>query len=350
MRSSNTRYYRGSEPVIWSFLLRNLQNHGYPMKPSENQKVPTASLQQFVDSKSKVYLSEISPEDKPWDKHRKNAEIAESYYSGSDFDKYAERMSFCSLLLEFGFNTTQDDTLKLKLWSAKFCRVRFCPVCQCRRSYRWKAKMYNVLPQIVEKYPTHRWLFLTITQENVPIAELRQTLVEMNKGFQRLIKRKAFPAVGWMRSTEVTRSKNGDAHQHYHCLLMVKPGYFNVGYMKQPEWSALWRDVMRLDYDPIIDIRAVRAGTSPTALVPELAKYMTKESDLVADREWFLELTKQLHKMRAIATGGILKEYLRDMPEEPEDLIGSDGDGLDEDFGRLLFGWRSQEKKYRLVN
>ena len=77
---------------------------------------------------------------------------------------------------------------------------------------------------------------------------------------------------------------------------------------------------------------------------------MTKESDLVADREWFLELTKQLHKMRAIATGGILKEYLRDMPEEPEDLIGSDGDGLDEDLGRLLFGWRSQEKKYKLVN
>ena len=350
MRSSNTRYYRGSEPVIWSFLLRNPQNHGYPMKPSENQKVSTASLQQFVDSKSKVYLSEISPEDKLWDKHRKNAEVAESYYSGSDFDKYAERMSFCSLLLEFGFNTTQNDTLKLKLWSAKFCRVRFCPVCQCRRSYRWKAKMYNVLPQIVEKYPTHRWLFLTITQENVPIAELRETLVEMNKGFQRLIKRKAFPAVGWMRSTEVTRSRNGDAHQHYHCLLMVKPGYFNSGYMKQPEWSALWRDVMRLDYDPIIDIRAVRAGTSPTALVPELAKYMTKESDLVADREWFLELTKQLHKMRAIATGGILKEYLRDMLEEPKDLIGSDGDGLDEDFGRLLFGWRSQEKKYKLVN
>ena len=314
------------------------------MKPSKNQKVSTASLHSENIS-NKVYLSEVSPEDKPWNKHRKNADITESYYFGSDFDKYAERMGFCSLLLEFGFNTTEDNTLKLKLWSAKFCRVRHCPVCQWRRSLCWKAKMYNVLPQIVEKYPTHRWLFLTITQRHVPIAELRRTLVEMNKGWQRLIKRKSFPAVGWMRSTEVTRSENGYAHQHYHCLLMVKPGYFNVGYMKQPEWSALWRDVMRLDYDPIIDIRAVRAGTSPTALVPELAKYMTKESDLVADREWFLELTKQLHKMRAIATGGILKEYLRDMPEEPEDLIGPDGDGLDEDFGRLLFGWRSQEKK-----
>lgn len=319
------------------------------MKHHEVQKAssPILHVQNLSDD---IYLSVISPEDKPWNKHRKYADIVESYYSGSDFDKYAEKMSFCSLLLEFGFNTTEDNLLKLKLWSAKFCRLRHCPVCQWRRSLRWKAKMYNVLPQIVEKYPTYRWLFLTITQENVPMTELRQTLVEMNKGWQRLIKRKAFSAVGWMRSTEVTRSKNGYAHQHFHCLLLVKPEYFTTWYMEQQEWTQLWRDVMRLNYDPIIDIRAVDEGNTPNALVPELAKYITKESDLAANRDWFLELTKQLHGMRAIATGGILKEYLRDMPEEPEDLIGSDGDGLDEDFGRLLFGWRRQEKKYKLID
>lgn len=316
------------------------------MKPSEKQKASSPILQVKDDS----YLSQISPEDKPWDKHRKYSDIVESYYSGSDFDKYTEKMSLCSLLLEFGFSTTEDNTQKLKLWSAKFCRLRHCPVCQWRRSLRWKAKMYNVLPQIVEKYPSHRWLFLTITQENVPMPELRQTLVKMNKGWQRLIKRKAFSAVGWMRSTEVTRSSNGYAHQHFHCLLLVEPEYFGNWYLNQEEWTQLWRDVMRLSYDPIIDIRAVDEGKTPNALVPELAKYITKESDLAANREWFLELTKQLHGMRAIATGGILKEYLRDMPEEPEDLIGSDGDGMDEDFGRLLFGWRRQEKKYKLID
>ena len=67
------------------------------MKPSENQKVSTASLQ-LTDDPDKIYLSQISPKDKPWDKHRKHADIVESYYSGSDFDKYAEKMSFCSLL------------------------------------------------------------------------------------------------------------------------------------------------------------------------------------------------------------------------------------------------------------
>lgn len=319
------------------------------MKPSESQKTSHSVLHDAT-LPAKIYLSEISPEDKPWNKHRKYADIVESYYSGSDFDKYTEKMSFCSLLLEFGINTTDSDTLKLKLWSAKFCRLRHCPVCQWRRSLRWKAKMYNVLPKIVDKYPTHRWLFLTITQENVPITELRQTLVEMNKGWQRLLKRKAFCAVGWMRSTEVTKSANDYAHQHFHCLLLVEPEYFSAWYVDHEEWVQLWRNVMRLTYDPVIDIRAVDEGKAPNALVPELAKYITKESDLAANREWFLELTKQLHGMRAIATGGILKEYLRDMPEEPEDLIGSDGDGMKEDFGRLLFGWRREEKKYKLVD
>jgi hypothetical protein len=107
---------------------------------------------------------------------------------------------------------------------------------------------------------------------------------------------------------------------------------------------------MRLDYNPVMDIQAVRQGTSPSDLIPELLKYCTKESDMVADREWFLELTSQLHKMRAIATGGVLKQYLRELEAEPDDLIGEGDDELGEDYGRLLFGWRRSEKRYKMVN
>ena len=86
-------------------------------------------------------------------------------------------------------------------------------------------------------------------------------------------------------------------------------------------------------------------------LVPELLKYCTKESDLVADREWFLELTRQLHKMKAVATGGVLKSYLQELEQEPEDLIGKDDEAeLTEDEISLFFGWRRVEKKYRLVD
>lgn len=214
----------------------------------------------------------------------------------------------------------------------------------------WKAKTYKVLPEIVEVYPNHRWLFLTITQRNVPITDLKKTLKAMNKGFQRLVQRKTWPAVGWLRSTEITRGRDGNAHPHFHCLLMVPRSYFGKQYIKQSEWVALWRDCMRLGYDPILDVQAVKNGDYPSSLVPELLKYCTKESDLVADREWFLELTRQLHKMRAVATGGVLKSYLREIEEEPEDLIGKDEDDLGIDEGSLYFGWRREEKRYRMVS
>jgi len=54
----------------------------------------------------------------------------------------------------------------------------------------------------------------------------------------------------------------------------------------------------------------------------EVIKYSVKESDLTADREWFLELTRQLHRTKAIAVGGILRDYFRELEQEPEDLIG----------------------------
>ena len=296
-------------------------------------------------------LGELSDRDKPWDKHRKNADKAANHYRGDvDFDKYATRMDFCSQLLDFRL-VPQDSEYKLKLDKASFCRVRHCPVCQWRRSLMWKAKAFKILPMVVEAYPKYRWLFLTLTIRNCKVTELRDTLQWMNQSWQRMVQRKKFPAIGWVRSTEVTRGKDGSAHPHFHCLLLVKPVYFSgKSYMKQKDWVELWRSCLRIDYNPVLDIRPVKRGRQPMELVPEILKYCVKESDLVADREWFLELTRQMHKMRTVATGGVLKEYLKQLEVDPEDLIGKDQTKVEDevDEGHLYFNWRYRQKKYRL--
>lgn len=294
-------------------------------------------------------LSELSPGDKPWDKHRSFADRVEQHYNGSEFQDYSRRIRDCSQLLSFGLMFQEDSSLKLKLKSAKFCRVRHCPVCQWRRSLMWKAKAYRVLPHLVEKYPTHRWLFVTLTLKNMPITELKEALTQMNKGFGRMVKLKKFPGIGWLRSTEVTRGRDGNAHPHFHCLILVPSSYFGRNYLKQSDWVEMWRKSMRLDYNPVMDIRAVKQGDKPMELVPEVLKYCTKESDMVKDREWFLELTRQMYKMRCIATGGVLKDYLKELENEPEDLIGEDSLS-EEEYGRLYFGWKRKEKKYRMKN
>ncbi|MEM6614107.1 MAG: protein rep, partial [Cyanobacteria bacterium P01_C01_bin.72] len=87
-------------------------------------------------------LSELSHQDKPWDKHRHSADRVANHYRGDgEFDRYAQRMDFCSQLLEFKLVPhDRDSSLRFKLSGARFCRVRHCPVCQWRRSLKWKAK------------------------------------------------------------------------------------------------------------------------------------------------------------------------------------------------------------------
>lgn len=299
-------------------------------------------------------LEELSPRDKPWNKHRANADRVAAYYEEGDYLRYAQRVNTCSELLDFRLEPeTSEGLLKLKLSNTKFCRVRHCPVCQWRRSLMWKAKAYKILPRVVAAFPKYRWLFLTLTLKNCKLFELRSTLNFVNKAFKRLIELKAWPAEGWIKSVEVTRGKDGtSAHPHIHCLLMVPSSYFSGrDYLSQARWVELWQRCLRVDYKPILDVQAIKPKQSPVALIPEILKYQTKESDLVADREWFLEYQRQMHKTRAIAVGGVFREYFKELEEEPRDLISEDGEGegdLDEDH--LYFRWKSKQKKYKLVD
>jgi plasmid rolling circle replication initiator protein Rep len=303
------------------------------------------------DSDCHTPLVALSPTDKPWDTHRKHSTIVEGHYRASTNHKsYAERMSVCSLFLDFKQVPSQD-SLKLKLSAAHFCRVRWCPVCQWRRSLMWKAKASKILPSVLEAYPKYRWLFVTLTVKNCQIGELRSTITHMNKSFQRLSELKDFPAEGWLKAVEVTRSKDGTAHPHFHIMMMVKPSYFSTGYLSLDKWKSMWAKSLRIDYEPQIDIKALKdKGANFSALLSEVIKYQVKESDLVVDRDWFIELTKQLHKTRAISSGGILKQYLRELEDEPEDLIGEGDEDVDDTLGHLFFAWMQHYQQYRQVD
>ena len=296
-------------------------------------------------------LADLSERDQVWDKHRANADKVSNHYRNSEnFDQYGKRIDFCSQLLDFRLVPEPDEgILKLKLSASRFCRVRTCPVCQWRRSLMWKAKAYQVLPKVVKDFPKHRWLFLTFTVKNCPIEKLRSTLTHLNKSFVRLTKLKDWPADGWIKSVEVTRGRDGNAHPHLHALLMVPASYFGVAYVSQARWVEMWRSSAKLDYNPQTHVRAIAKNHNPTEIVPEILKYQVKELDLVANREWFLELTKQLHKTRAVAVGGVLRGYMKELECEPEDLIGNtDEDEVDE--GHLYFGWKRKQKKYKLIS
>ncbi|HAT2038083.1 TPA: Replication protein, partial [Legionella pneumophila subsp. pneumophila] len=239
---------------------------------------------------------------------------------------------------------------------ASFCRVRNCPICQWRRSLMWQARFYQSLPKIVETNPTARWVFLTLTVRNCTIENLGAMLTKMNSAFQRLKDRKEFkPVLGWVRTTEVTRGKDGSAHPHFHTLMMVPSYWFKVSYVKHERWVELWRDCLRVNYEPNVDIRTVKARIEGQSLsgvlqdaVSETLKYSVKPADMTEDADWFLELTRQTFKRRFVATGGVLKNVLRVDEESNQDLVLADGDeDSDDDGTRMAFDWKAKERRYK---
>jgi hypothetical protein len=83
--------------------------------------------------------------------------------------------------------------------------------------------------------------------------------------------------------------------------------------------------------------------------VSEVLKYTVKVSDLFKDDKWFLTVCDELWKIRAVAIGGVLKQYLRD--RDREDLINVDEQEQADTAAaiRLFFGWQQQVRRYKKV-
>lgn len=303
-------------------------------------------------------LADESPKDATWDKHRAQGEDLSDLVGG----RHGERLDRCAQWLNFE-RTVKAETGEagLRLSAVMFCQFRHCPVCAWRRSQMWKARFFEAMekaPETVPELGTAAWLLLTLTVRNCEITDLRETLTSMGKAWNRMTARKSSPMAGvggWIRSVEITRADDGKAHPHFHVLLAVPPSYFGKRYVPKAKWCEAWRDAARLDYDPVVDIRRIKArgDNAPIAVAAaEVLKYTTKSADLLADKNWTLELFRQTHRTRAIASGGWLKNALREDEETQQDLIAGEGEGddgeADEAAPVVRFDWHGGPvKRYR---
>lgn len=227
------------------------------------------------------FLSDVSPGDKPWDTHKlQSTKVSDALSLGYEsHQRQAERMCDCAKHLEFGLLPdvkTGKNSLKLK--KSYFCRVRHCPICQWRRCLMWISRFYEAFPKIYADHPEWRYINVTFTVRNCPVTELKSTLTEMNSAWKRLIERKAWPGLGFVRCTEITRGSwvfkstgkiippklvsqvpidqrelndKTTSHPHYHCLIAVPPGYFKgTKYLSTAKWAIMWQKALRSDYTP----------------------------------------------------------------------------------------------------
>ena len=311
----------------------------------------------------------LHPSKRVWEERRHQTDIVEDVYRRAPDEqlrKHAATLGRCSKTLQEDTvisRETGEVSVTVKSWK---CRGRHCPICQSARQFKFKRHFEDALPEIQTRAKTNAWLHLVVTVKNCPVTELRATLAAMNRSWRRLVQRKEFKIVrGWTRGTEVTKGESDPttAHPHFHALLLVPPSYFKKYYIKHEKWLELWQDAARLNYTPDIWIERADAKGGIQEVV-KLATYSTKPEEMDVSEDWFYEFHRQVSGLRFLATGGIVKDVLRekeaerkreriakgqpaDEPEEADDIAQDGQDSEGDVISSKILDWNKPRRQYR---
>lgn len=284
----------------------------------------------------------------------------EKAYRELKFFKKANRVHFCSDYVEFQVDRV---TERQRIVKARFCRDRLCASCAWRRS----RKIFWENRECFKSLGKGRFVFLTLTCRNVSGKRLKEEIEAYLKGFGKLIKRKIVKlnVFGIIRALEVTYNKKEDMyHPHIHCLFHVSSEYFRKGYIKQTEWRKMWREIMELDYDPQVYVKAFKIqGNDMGRELAEVSKYCVKFSDITGlpDKK-FAEVVDiigtAIHGKRLVSYIGTFKEarsQLRmtddseELIEALEDVKENDSEDDSEDSfedDRIVYWWDFKKSRY----
>ena len=264
-----------------------------------------------------------------------SVDLARRFREAGD-ERKSERCEKCGTFLEFyDYQHKETSERKRSLKSANFCEVKWCPMCAMIKQRKLVNETRSILKQVEALRPV-KYVFLTLTVKNPPLTELNSTLKTMNKAFTLLAKSEEFSSVvlGYIRALEALGGSTsaGEAHPHYHCLLVVKPEYFaGRCYITQARWSELWQRSLKVDYTPIVDVRRIRQKSAEwvarDSAIFETLKYLAKPQNIIdLSQADFEELDRQMRNAKQYTRGGVLKDIKPEKddgfsPEEWE-LIG----------------------------
>ena len=258
----------------------------------------------------------------------------------------------------------QDAEGNRRLKQGNFCRIRVCPMCNWRRSLKLFSQVSAVTDAILAEKKA-RFIFVTLTVQNVRGDVLRDTIDRLNKAFSYITanSRTFAPAkklkenlLGYMKAEEITyNADRDDFHPHIHAILEVRPSYFRGdNYIKQKDWTALWRAALGVDYDPLVDVRNIKGGTAKA--VAEVAKYPVKMDGIlkIKDKEKaakaLVELYSAIFRRRLVTFGGDFKEYRKRLQlddVETGDLIHVEAEEKAfNPVAQILFKWRADVGAY----
>jgi plasmid rolling circle replication initiator protein Rep len=315
-------------------------------------------------------------------RHRRfSAPLVRLLMAAASTREVGRKIANCARTLDLLMEKPPDGDLYAHLMQANCCRQRVCPWCEWRRSLRWQRRVYEGLEALAVEKPTHRPVLLTLTQKTCEIGELGDRIDEIHKSVNRLTKRKFFPTDLWFRKTEVTfpprfgratdaarkdkEEPSSDdilggrvAHAHVHMLLMNPPSYWGRDYVKSLTWTQEWMTAAKLDYCPVVDVRAITpsassrlAGNVNLAAALEVGKYLTKSSDFHYLGGDLPEVHYQLRCHRMIGVSAAMRKYIPDAEITDQEMTDEPLRRLSQDstFERVTAHWNEAAQEYWLA-
>lgn len=225
-----------------------------------------------------------------------------------------KRLEDCGSII--GFNEKGDIT------SANFCKDKLCPICQWRKSRRVFGEIMQI-QKIVEAQTTD-FALLTLTLKNT--ENLSVGISNIMKGFYNFSNDRTFKKVsaGYIRTVEITyNDKLKNWHPHIHLIIALKENYYAENFIKTEKWAQIWGRSARLDYSPIVDIRAIgQSEQIREKAVAEVAKYAIKpfqtNGDMSAELKAYTGLYGGTKHRRLRSYGGVYAIARKQVPEVPE--------------------------------
>ncbi len=287
---------------------------------------------------------EIELEDgrRRWKERKKMSLLTSKMMKNYDYER-ALKIEECGTYLKF--KQIPDGSLKLK--HANFCRQRMCPMCQWRRSIKL-GKQADDIYRVLD-HEGYKHIFMTLTVRNCDDIYLSETVDKLLKGFYKLRRtyKWSMAVKGYYRALEITyNAENNTYHPHLHCLCTVDNDYFKSNaYFKHDEIMLMWRDVMELDYDPMVHVEKVRQkqGQKITSACAEVCKYPLKSAEI---KDWHVleYMDYALRGRRLFQWGGITQKTREDLELddiEKGNLIVADGETMSEDeMKEYVYVWR----------
>jgi len=164
--------------------------------------------------------------------------------------------------------------------------------------------------------------------------------------------------IGYFKAFEILGSStpSDEMNPHFHILLIVSESYFKSrNYIKQSKWTEMWKNALRIDYTPVVDVRRVRSKnekmTPLQSVVAEVAKYSLKQTDLISkDDEYFKSIIEQTKRMRFYSTGGMLKKKFSLKNENDVEDVKLEETKENEwiEICKELYSWNYNNKQYEL--